>query len=65
MTRTKLNAKNVRNTEARKRASGLREIRVWVPDNPHAIDAVKGLAKLLSSKEAILRAKEALEEAGK
>lgn len=37
----------VRRCEAAKRAKGLREIRVWVPDTPEAIAAVRAVARNL------------------
>ena len=40
-------AEKVRDTEARKRASGLREIRVWVPDNAEAVAALREAAARL------------------
>lgn len=47
MPRTKDNVRNVRNTEARKRLAGLREIRVWVPDDVEAIAGIRGAARRL------------------
>jgi hypothetical protein len=45
-------AEKVRDTEARKRASGLKEIRVWVPDDQDDIGAVRALARDLCAKRA-------------
>lgn len=42
---TKDNSRNVRNTEARKRLAGLREIRLWVPDKPECVEAHRRLAE--------------------
>ena len=44
-------AKYVRATEARKRERGLREIRVWVPDNDQAVSAVRALASALCDEQ--------------
>lgn len=40
-------SERVRKAEAKRKAAGMREIRVWVPDDPAAIATVKGLAKAL------------------
>ena len=44
----KSKSQKVRDMEARKRASGLREIRVWVRDSPEAIEAVRRAAREVS-----------------
>lgn len=41
-------SERVRKAEAKRKAAGMREIRVWVPDDPAAIAAVRDLAKSLS-----------------
>lgn len=43
----KSTAQRVRETEASHRARGEREIRLWVPDNPAAIQQVRNLAAKL------------------
>ena len=44
-------AQRVRETEARKRAAGLKQIRIWVPDDPDSIAAVRAAARALCGKE--------------
>jgi hypothetical protein len=40
----------VRRSEAKKRGRGLKEIRVWVPDDPDSIKAIRAMAALLCDK---------------
>lgn len=37
----------VRKSEAKRKAKGLRQIRLWVPDNQDDINAVKAIAKAM------------------
>lgn len=48
-------SQRVRETSARKRARGLKEIRVWVPDYSEAVQEVRELARRLSGEKRISR----------
>lgn len=43
----KTNSEMVEDCKARKRAAGLRELRLWVPDKPECIEQLRRLARLL------------------